>query len=804
MKKNLIFLIGLIILISISSIYFFESVVALEKVEKEILYEHKVQNDSSYVSEQEAIDKEIDDDINNEKSDDNIIMEKSTDKDIFPENENDSAINFPSQNTRSYYLPILPINLTSNTVPIGSNFRVRTFSAILANRPLQYELYSALMRPSMKLGYREGDSITHEHIIDTSPSMFNQYGHPGYARAFGWRSAYWISSGAGEVVAGRTDQYHQMLDGINGVGKELNDINSTGSVPRNQTYTTRDGTIRIDVSIFNNRVVRVQYTRLRSAPSTNPTISEELWLRTYNRINTWHASRVRGADSTGFGATRQVFWNNGYNLNDVGLLDEPPLIKVNPITTSTLNLGESVGSPENYITVTNRMEGGSLRYEWITEPSTTSIGKATGRIRVTDTLGEYVNSAETEVQFDIVWGNTIGSTNAFYPNATGFSISLIHEGSEPNLVATLGNGNNPNNWIHDNGGRDYISLNSYSANGSENPVVGTSKSTFSFRIDGRHSISDSSRRWNNQYTQQLTYGDVLSYSVRDTTRISNNKWAMRNNSQRNENPETCTAFYELTKNGFRQLMVGRITPHENNVINTRTSDTELAENILDYLNIPNHNDIIEVFFTNFPSRSQAGQTVGHIKVRERLQTGNSIYKSFEIPFTVENSPFLGIEISSESFNFGKVTKLSRNQSVPALTEEEKIPTITIYNFSNNSDWVLNVSADPFLNKENRELEGATIKLQDLKIIETVHKNLRVSSRPIEIGEIAQPIVFLSSSDNISRDEKGISVIQIGQLENGLIEGLSLTLPDNIPMDAGKYRTIIKWELVTDPTSRRVS
>lgn len=584
----------------------------------------------------------LEDDVSESVEQDNED-ENSTDiripETVFYENDKYTG-NSASQNVEIFNLPILPTSLVTNSQRISGSTGVGSAASFLnlANRPLQYDLYAFMMQPGIQLGYNEGDTVTVTYNGNFSPNRFNQFGHPGYNQAWGWSNVYWVGSGSGEVIGGRTSQWDQMLDGINGVGKTSEAIFSNGAVPRSQTYTTRDGTIRAVVSDNNDRTLRIEYTRIRSAPSTNATFSENLWLRSYGVVQTWYNGGARGHDVSGFTSTRQAFWDNGYNLTNVGLLQEPPQIELTLSDRNVhLGLGEYALSPENYVNVANRMNGGSLKYEWVTEPNTSVIGQAVGRVRVTDTLGGYVHSAEIDVLFNVQWGDTIGSTNAYYTSATGFAISLIHNDSRPNLTATLGNGNNPNNWIHDDGGTDYISVDTYTSTGILHPVIGTSVKPFIFRMNGQETITNASSRWNSQYSQQIGYGDVVAYSVRDTSRISNNKWVMRNERQQNENPETDTAYYEITRNGFRQLIMGRIKASENNVINTRTSDEELQENLLSYINIPDTSNILEVRFMSFPNRSIVGTSSATVRVREDLQEGNSIYKVFTIPFTVEAS-----------------------------------------------------------------------------------------------------------------------------------------------------------------------
>ncbi|MGX7388943.1 hypothetical protein ACWOF5_12020 [Carnobacterium divergens] len=90
-------------------------------------------------------------------------------------------------------------------------------------------------------------------------------------------------------------------------------------------------------------------------------------------------------------------------LSNIELEEAPGLIAISKNPTNILEQESSF--PENSIAelveVSQKMNGGSLTYEWLIKPDTLLLGEQIGRIRVTDTLGDYKHRVDVAISFTI-------------------------------------------------------------------------------------------------------------------------------------------------------------------------------------------------------------------------------------------------------------------------------------------------------------------------------------------------------------------------------------------------------------------
>ena len=83
------------------------------------------------------------------------------------------------------------------------------------------------------------------------------------------------------------------------------------------------------------------------------------------------------------------------------------------------------------------------------------------------------------------------------------------------------------------------------------------------------------------------------------------------------------------------------------------------------------------------------------------------------------------------------------------------------------------------------------------MIESVHTGISIPKNDILLGTTSQMIAARDRSG--TRDEYGRTIIQIGEVKDQTLTGVSLHLPANTPVDKGEYQATITWELVGDPT-----
>lgn len=82
-------------------------------------------------------------------------------------------------------------------------------------------------------------------------------------------------------------------------------------------------------------------------------------------------------------------------------------------------------NPEEYVEVLNHMDNGNLIFSWLEKPDPKKSGKQTARVKVTDTLDDYIQEKEVDINFEgtainadpvpqkIVLGQNISSLNYF-------------------------------------------------------------------------------------------------------------------------------------------------------------------------------------------------------------------------------------------------------------------------------------------------------------------------------------------------------------------------------------------------------
>ncbi|OQO69577.1 hypothetical protein BH747_09915 [Enterococcus villorum] len=257
------------------------------------------------------------------------------------------------------------------------------------------------------------------------------------------------------------------------------------------------------------------------------------------------------------------------------------------------------------------------------------------------------------------------------------------------------------------------------------------------------------------------------------------------------------AYFELTKEGYHLLQFDRVETPKVSISKGMTTE-ELDKEITNYLDMSQAKNVEIVGFTKYPETSKIGESKGTIRVCEKLTTGKYVQKDYEVVFTVESTTLEFQEIDHADFDFGRVKKNSQSQTVSAVGDAA--PALTISDFSDSKSWEVRVSQPEGLKDEqNNELLGASIRLKNIQVAQSVHDNILVPARTITLSAVQQSIAQAQTENIGGGKNKGITQLQIGDSRDGKLSGIDIHIPRNTVANASKYRTTIEWELVGDPT-----
>lgn len=463
------------------------------------------------------------------------------------------------------------------------------------------------------------------------------------------------------------------------------------------------------------------------------------------------------------------------------------------VVSQTINLGGSLTSRQVQQAITNVHFNDTLLSEEdyqlmvITEPDTTVVGRPVEAI-VEVTHKETGTAIELAVPISVQWGDTIIFRG--YDNRTGGAYTFHPE--EKVVTAAVGE-TPPGGQIHLSFADTYYSI-EHLRNDAQYQHIGDLRSLYNYNVIGQKTPASAVAEFGNQYSQlAVQYGDILRLYHRESDgRLRKVTDEVEGRLSANQN----TAYVELTNTGYHLLGFDRAKAIPARV-SAGTIKKILDQNVMAYLDMSEAMGAEIVGFTHYPDTSKVGATTGTILVQEKLSTGKYVQLEYEVPFTVEIGHLMLTEIANAEFYFGEVQQSSRSQRVAA--KGHTAPIITISDYSDATNWALYVSASPFISQDEQTLKGASLTLNNLHIIETVHSELQLSSKEIELTQSPQMIANMSNPENGYGEENGQSVIQIGEVKEGRLSGVDLRLPANTSMDTGTYQATLTWELIGDPT-----
>ncbi len=282
-------------------------------------------------------------------------------------------------------------------------------------------------------------------------------------------------------------------------------------------------------------------------------------------------------------------------------------------------------------------------------------------------------------------------------NETLSAVSLLDNNGVPKLVATKGSGFS--DWVQLTA-RPTIQL-------FTTPDLTVSSHTVSY-VTVDQTPEELMDRWNSQLNginNSLSYGDVLSHSVKKLDNLTNyngaNTWVSRDNQLVTETVGFDTAYYELTQSGLNLLHINQLKV-ETQTIESGLTEEELSQNIESYLSTDGFDTINVTKFIQYPDTSKAGTSNGIIEVEETLATGGTAKYNYTVPFIVENSTeWIDVKIpkkllfGTSDVNKGVVSSpLYYIENAGTRNLKVSVEEINITNNTNNLELLRTADADP--------------------------------------------------------------------------------------------------------------
>ncbi|GEM_PF-2115447 len=325
---------------------------------------------------------------------------------------------------------------------------------------------------------------------------------------------------------------------------------------------------------------------------------------------------------------------------------------------------------------------------------TASVGTRNAKVKVTSIRSTA--SLELEIPYEVTWGHSIVSKTQSM-NETLSAVSLLDNNGVPKLVATKGSGFS--DWVQLTA-RPTIQL-------FTTPDLTVSSHTVSY-VTVDQTPEELMDRWNSQLNginNSLSYGDVLSHSVKKLDNLTNyngaNTWVSRDNQLVTETVGFDTAYYELTQSGLNLLHINQLKV-ETQTIESGLTEEELSQNIESYLSTDGFDTINVTKFIQYPDTSKAGTSNGIIEVEETLATGGTARYNYTVPFIVENSTeWIDVKIpkkllfGTSDVNKGVVSSpLYYIENAGTRNLKVSVEEINITNNTNNLELLRTADADP--------------------------------------------------------------------------------------------------------------
>gem|GEM_PF-3829228 len=257
-----------------------------------------------------------------------------------------------------------------------------------------------------------------------------------------------------------------------------------------------------------------------------------------------------------------------------------------------------------------------------------TIGKKGVKLRIS-LKSDPTNFVDIDTNLDIKWGTTIkiGGIELQGSPSDGRSVAAFSLQTGTTKVITATQGNQDDNYaIHDFfAGKKYYSfdwfdLKNRSSSHFEPNKVGNQH----IEASGDEFKQTALKRWKKQ---TVSIGDVV------------NSWMPeeRQYLYGNEKPvyHGRDNYYEITNNGFKLLNLNKLKVEKQSV-NFGMSQTALDDQLKQYLDTSNYNNIVVKKFVKYPETDKQGATMGTIQIEETATSGKKLTYDYEVPFSVDS------------------------------------------------------------------------------------------------------------------------------------------------------------------------
>lgn len=268
-------------------------------------------------------------------------------------------------------------------------------------------------------------------------------------------------------------------------------------------------------------------------------------------------------------------------------------------------------------------------------PSTVKVGNSETIIKVVTKKENKSIVEKTNTQ--ILWGDTIGSSlDGTDKTPIDVSVSMLHDGKKPYLVANEGNGL----------AGDASSLsNIYVYRGSEDKA---GEVFYSRQYYPKGQARETMDLWNNGGTwfngttqlkgfkdTEFHYGDVVAYEATDEKNPGSKTWTSKKEKLVKESIGYKKAYYEMTKDGFNLLQVNRLEVNKNiPVVSMNTSIEDMNKKAHEAMVIPDGNTGEYIFEYASVDTKTSGKKKTKLNVYETLATGGKFMTTYEVEYIV--------------------------------------------------------------------------------------------------------------------------------------------------------------------------
>lgn len=301
-------------------------------------------------------------------------------------------------------------------------------------------------------------------------------------------------------------------------------------------------------------------------------------------------------------------------------------VKLNPISVPVGMPKESI-TPSDYVEEVcmndKKLDSSEYTVNLISDINTHKVGATETEIKV-----EAVNGKKGtgKTQTNITWGHSLVSL-ANNKKDVDSSVSLLTNNNKPYLVANEGTGLSTANTLN-----SLTEMNVYRNNDTKEIYKVSNKNI-------NQKPTELMNNWNQEFKNyDLSYGDVLTYTVFDAKETSKNEngkntWVSRDGELVKDTEGHDVAYYELTSEGFNLLKLNQLKVNPKLIqVNVGTEEEEMNQKASETL-IGSNTSNYEFKFAEFDT-SKSGKQSGKVNVYETLATGGKFMTTYDVEYIV--------------------------------------------------------------------------------------------------------------------------------------------------------------------------